>query len=60
MRPVGDLVLLGFAETAVLALHFPAAVLPNKLRVTASAVWAIVPVVFRMKVFVVHVVDVRK
>ena len=57
---MGGLGLLGLAETAVLALHFPAPVLPNELRVRASAIWAIVPVVFRMKVFVVHGVDVRK
>jgi hypothetical protein len=52
--------LLAFAVAAIFAEHFPASVLPNEFRVIASAVWTIVPVVFGVKVFVVHGWSMRK
>jgi hypothetical protein len=52
--------LLALAVATIFAEHFPASVLPNELWVKASAVWTIVPVVFGVKVFVVHGWSMRK
>ena len=52
--------LLALAVAAIFAEYFPAAVLPNVLPVTASAVWTKGPVVFGRKGFVVHGCSVKK